>query len=173
MSNAELTHAHGQVATGVYLPPSQGAEALALIVRTPSRTVMNAYYQELLGTTISMLLSQHTPLLALSDCSSAIRRTQQALYTLGPPVGHLQHDALLQSLRLLASQERCPTTLIMWTPSHPKRSKPQHRWIDNDWVIHKADELAGSLVNPLAPNTICTFHCGSKKIQAAVTPPGT
>jgi hypothetical protein len=171
MSNTELTHAHGQAATGVHLPPFQGKEALALIVHTPSRTVTDAYYQELLGTTISMLLSRHTPLLAFSDCSSAIRRTQQALYTLGPAVGHLQHGALLQGLRLLATQERYPTTLT-WTPSHPERSKKhQSRWTDNDWGIHKADALAGSL-NPFAPNTICTLHCGSEDIQAVVTPPG-
>jgi hypothetical protein len=111
LSTPELTHAHGQAATGVYLPPSQGKEALALIVRTPSQVATDAYYQELLGTTISMLLSRHTPLLAFSDCSSAIRRTQQALYTLGPAVGHLQHGTLLQGLRLIASQERQPTTL--------------------------------------------------------------
>jgi hypothetical protein len=117
-----------------------------------------------------MILSR-TPLLAFSDCSFAIRRTQQALYTLGPAVGHLQHGALFQGLRLLASQERYPTTLT-WTPYHPERSKPQSRWTDNDWGIHQADALAGSL-NPLAPNTICTFHCGSEEIQAAVTPPGT
>lgn len=108
MSNSVLTYAHGKAATGVYLPPSQGAEALALIVRTPSRTVTDAYYQELLGTTISMLLSQHTPLLAFLDCSSAIRRTQQALYTLGPAVGYLQHGALLQGLRLLSSRRDTP-----------------------------------------------------------------
>jgi hypothetical protein len=78
MSTVDLTHAHGQAATGVYLSHSQGAEALALIVCTPSLTVTDAYYKELLGTTISMLLPMHAPLISFSDCSFAIHNLQDA-----------------------------------------------------------------------------------------------
>ena len=80
----DLATTSGVAATGVYLPSTRDAGALALLIQTPTRAVTDAYYQELLGTTISMLLSIHTPLRAFSDCSSAIRRTQQALYSLGP-----------------------------------------------------------------------------------------
>jgi hypothetical protein len=90
--------------------------------RILTHAITDAYYQELLGTTISMLLSRHTPLQAFSDCSSAIRRTQQALYPLGPAVGHLQHGDLLLGVRAIATQTCYPTTL-KWTPSQPERSK--------------------------------------------------
>jgi hypothetical protein len=117
------------------------------VVTTPPKTATNAYYQELLGTTISVLLSQHTPLQAFSDCSSAIRRTHQALYSLGPAVGHLQHGTLLLGIRDIASRSRHPTSLH-WTPSHPERIKPQSQWTVNDWGIHQADLIAGALGSP-------------------------
>jgi hypothetical protein len=72
----DLTTTSGVAATGVYLPPTRDAEALVLLVQTPTHAITDAYYQELLGTTISILLSKHTPLQAFSDCSSTIRRTQ-------------------------------------------------------------------------------------------------
>jgi hypothetical protein len=81
------------VAGGV--PPLGGSPSLALLIRTPKHLATDAYYQELLGTSVSVLLSQATPTLAFSDCSSAIKRTHHALDTLGPAVGHLQHGTLL------------------------------------------------------------------------------
>lgn len=57
MSNSVLTYAHGKAATGVYLPPSQGAEALALIVRTRDRCLLSgvARYDHL-----DALIAAHT-----------------------------------------------------------------------------------------------------------------
>ncbi len=69
-----LTHTFGKAATAVYLPAVYDAEALALIIRTPVRAAIDAYYQELLGTSMSILLLEHTTVLAFSDCSSAICR---------------------------------------------------------------------------------------------------
>jgi hypothetical protein len=145
---------------------------VALVVHTPARLATDAYYQELLGTSISMLLSKHTPLVAFSDCTSAIRRTQQALYPLGPAVGHLQHGTLLLGIRQLASQPRCPSTLA-WTPSHPERSKSQLAWSADDWGIHHADRLAASVESDPALPDVRTFYCNSEDIHAAITPVGT
>lgn len=100
------------VATGIYLPPAQGTEAVTFLVRTPALLATDAYYQELLGTMISMLMSHVTLLISFSDYSSAIRRKQQALYPLEPVVGHLHHGTLFLGLRKLASQTRYSTSLM-------------------------------------------------------------
>jgi hypothetical protein len=84
---------------------------LSVLVRTPKHIATNAYYQELLGTSISVLLSQTTPTLAFSDCSSVIKRTHQAMDTFGPAVGHLQHGDLLLGIRHMASSVKRPSTL--------------------------------------------------------------
>ena len=118
----------------MYLPAVNDAEALALIIHTLARAATDAYYQELLGTSVSVLLSTHTSVLAFSDCSSAIRRTLQALYPLGPAVGHLQHGNLLLGIRAQASIARHATTLA-WTPSHPERTKAPHDWTEHDQGI--------------------------------------
>jgi hypothetical protein len=118
-----------------------------------------------------MLLLAPTPLLAYSDCSSTIRRTQQALYSLGPAVGHLQHGTLLLGIRSLASKYQHSTTLV-WTPSHPERFKPQHQLTDNDWEIHLADEITCEpLESPTATAIARTFHCDSKALYVALTSP--
>ncbi len=62
-----------------------------------------------LGTAISTLLSKYTPIVAFSDCSSAIRRTQQALYPLGPAVGHLQHGTTPQRNAIAERKSAGPT----------------------------------------------------------------
>ena len=169
LSSDDLTTTYGVAATGVYLPPDLDAEAAALVIRTPTHLATDAYYQELLGTTVSMLMSKYTPIVVFSDCSSAIKRTHQALCPLGPAVGHLQHGTLLLGLRYLASHPRCSSTLT-WTPSHPERSKPSAAWTADDWGIHFADRLAG-LDAPLPEAQI--FHCDADAIHAAITPAGT
>ncbi len=154
----------------MYLPAVNATGPLALVINTPASSTADAYYQELLGTSVSILLSTCTPLLAFSDCSSAIRRTQQAFYALGPAIGHLQHGSLLLGIRSLASHFRHPISLA-WTPSHPERSKDQQQWTEADWGIHTADALAGP--GPVDPALARTFHCDSEALHAALTPPGT
>jgi hypothetical protein len=166
-----LTNGYSTAATGVYLPQSNGSPPLALFIRTPAANATDAYYQELLGITISMLLAQDTPTAAYSDCSSAIKRTCQAMNIMGPAIGHLQHGSLLLGIRHLASNARRPL-LLSWTASHPERSKPQQSWTNNDWGIHMADAIAGADDTPASgdlPVDICT----SEAIHAALTPEGT
>jgi hypothetical protein len=55
LSSTALTHTFGKAATAVYLPAVHD-EALALIISTPARAATDAYYQELLGTSMSALL---------------------------------------------------------------------------------------------------------------------
>ncbi len=64
LSLTALTHTFGKVGTAVYLPAVHDAEALALIIRTPARAATDASYQGLLGTGVSILLSEHTSVLA-------------------------------------------------------------------------------------------------------------
>ncbi len=63
-----LTSGYSTAATGVYLPQSNGSPPLALLIRAPAVSAADAYNQELLGTSISMLLAQVTPIAAYSDC---------------------------------------------------------------------------------------------------------
>jgi hypothetical protein len=61
LSLTALTQTYVKAATtAVYLPAVHDADALALIIRTPARAATDAYYQELLGTSLSILLSEHT-----------------------------------------------------------------------------------------------------------------
>jgi hypothetical protein len=46
-----------KAATGIYLPPSDGAPAVALIIRTQQGDTTGAYYQELLGIAVATLAS--------------------------------------------------------------------------------------------------------------------
>ena len=170
LSSTALAHSFGKAATAVYLPATDDQDAIALVIRTHASNSTDAYYQELLGTSVTTLLSTCTPLLAFSDCSSAIRRTQQALYALGPAIGHLQHGSLLLGIRALASKFRHPSTLA-WVPSHPERTKDQRQWTDADWGIHTADALAGFGPTDSTPSQ--TFYCDSEELHAALTPPGT
>jgi hypothetical protein len=119
-SPADFTSQFAVAATGVYLPQANGAPAVALRFSTPIGSASDAYYQELLGISLSMLLSRATPLIAYSDCSSAIARAHQSRSLLGPAVGHLQHGALLLGIRALLSSQTLPLTLT-WTPLHPER----------------------------------------------------
>jgi hypothetical protein len=105
---AMLTSGYSTAATGVYLPQSNGSPPLALFIRTPAVSATDAYYQELLGTSISMLFAQVTPIAAYSDCSSAIKRTCQAMDIMGPAIRHLQHGSLLLGIRHIASNARRP-----------------------------------------------------------------
>ena len=79
----ELTARFARATTGVYLPACLGAPPVALLIRTPPGSATNAYYQELLGISVAMLLSTYTPVHAYSDCSSAIGRATQALTPIG------------------------------------------------------------------------------------------
>jgi hypothetical protein len=63
-------------ATGIYLPPYLGSESFALLVRTPRANATDAYYQELLGISVTTMLSLKKTVSAYSDCSSAIQRAQ-------------------------------------------------------------------------------------------------
>ncbi len=83
-----------------------------------------------------------------------------------------QDGALLQGLRLLASQER----------GTPRHSCGRHL-IRKDLSPNTVGQImTGASIKRMSwlvpwwtpwPNTICTFHCGSEEIQTAVTPPGT
>lgn len=107
----ELTKWHSKSATGEYVPPVAGMDALALLIDTPSTHATNAYYQELLGISVSMLLSQKTPVSAFSDCASAITRAHQALSPMSPAVGHLQYGALLVGIRDMSASRQPSSTL--------------------------------------------------------------
>jgi hypothetical protein len=168
----DLTARFGKAATGVYAPPSDGAPPTALILHTPFGSAIGAYYQELLGTTVTTLISTITPIHAFSDCSSAITRALQALSPMGTAVGHLQHGALLQGIRMLSSKHRHPFSLT-WTKSHPEGRKNQHLWTLEDWGIHKADELAGTLDETNQTTDLKTFHCNAEDVHAVLTLPGT
>jgi hypothetical protein len=169
----DLTRKSAKTATGIYLPPSHDSEALALLIRTPSDQATDAYYQELLGVSVTTLLSLRTPLMAFSDCSAAIKRAHQAMSPFGPSVGSLRHGSLLLGLRLMGATREATSTLH-WVPSHPERKKPQHVWTEDDWGIHMADEIAGSADRPLGTEkSIRIFSCASTEIHAALTPQGT
>lgn len=139
-----LTRGYSVAATGVHLPRHEESPPLALLVRTPAECATDAYYQELLGTAISIQLAKAAPITAYSDCSSAITRTQQAQNILGPAIGHLQHGSLLLGIRHTATTLWKPLSLT-WTASHPKRTKSQSEWTSQDWGIHLADTIAGAV----------------------------
>ncbi len=106
-SNPTASYVHSRILIGCnggVSPPIQWLPLLAMLIRTPAARSTDAYYQELLGASISMLLlAQATPIAAYSDCSSAIKRTHQAQNVLGPAIGHLQHGSLLLGMRHIAS----------------------------------------------------------------------
>jgi hypothetical protein len=162
---------YAAAATGIYLPPSDGAPALALTIQTQQGDTTGAYYQELLGIVVATLMSTVTPLEIFSDCSSAIRRANQAASSLGPAVGHLQHGTLLQGICFTAPQH-IGDSRITWVASHPERRKDKPQWTREDWGIHIADELAGALRTTTEPGH-AVFHCNAVDIHAALTPPGT
>lgn len=87
LTATELSTSFAKAATGIYLPSSDGAPAVALLIRTQRGDTTGAYYQELLGLAIATLVSTATPLKIYSDCSSAIRRATQAASLLGTAVG--------------------------------------------------------------------------------------
>ncbi len=154
----------------MYLPSSNGAPSLALLIRTPKERASDAYYQELLGTSVLMLLAQETPIDAFSNCSLAIKRTHQAQNTLGPAIGHLQHGTLLLGIRHIAKTAPRPLSLS-WTASHPERTKSQWQWTDNDWGIHMADAIAGAEETTTAGGCHAV-ECDSEDIHAALAPQG-
>ena len=49
LTATELSARFAKAATGIYLPPSDGAPAVALIIRTPKGDTTGTYYQALLG----------------------------------------------------------------------------------------------------------------------------
>ncbi len=107
---AELTTRFARATKGIYVPVSSGAPPVALFIRTPPGSATDAYYQELLGISVAMLMSTYTPLYAYSDCSSAISRATQALFLLGTAIGHLQHGSLHCCLGFFASLTNAPPT---------------------------------------------------------------
>ncbi len=156
---------------GVHLPPAHRLLAVALRISTHPGSASNAYYQELLGISVSVLASRTMPLAAFLDFSSAITRAHQSLSLLGPVVGHLQHDSLLLGIRALSMLSPLPLTLT-WMPSHPKRKKSQSTWTDSDWGIHMADAIAGN--SPLEPAPgLQLYHCNSEEVHPAIMTPGT
>lgn len=123
-SPTDQTKNYAVAATGVHLPPAHRLPAVALRISTPPGSALDAYYQELLGISVSVLASRTTPLAAFLDFSSAITRAHQSLSLLGPMVGHLQHDFLLLGIRALSTLSPLPLTLT-WTPSHPEWKRSQ------------------------------------------------
>jgi hypothetical protein len=73
LSSTVLTRKNAVAATGIYLPPTANSAALALLIRTLCDMATDAYYQELLGVSVTTLLSLNTSLEAYSDCSSQSR----------------------------------------------------------------------------------------------------
>ena len=138
---------------------------------TPAECASDAYYQELLGISVSALASRTSSLFAFSDYSSAITRAIQSLSLMGPAVGYLQHGSLLLGIRALSSSTHLPLQLT-WTPSHPERKKDQSAWTDADWGIHLADALAGT--SPLEPTPdLLVYNCSSEEVHEALIPAGT
>lgn len=135
---ADLTAKYAVEATGVYLPPANGLPAIALRITIPFCSASDAYYQELLGISVSVLASRTLPLTAFSDCSSEITRAHQSLSLLGPAVGHLQHGSLFLGIQAISSLSPLPLTLT-WTASHPEQKKVQSTWTESDWGIHMVE----------------------------------
>lgn len=61
LSPATLMITHTIAVTGVYLPSATRAPASALQIHTPNSFAVDVYYQELLGKSVAMLVSQATP----------------------------------------------------------------------------------------------------------------
>jgi hypothetical protein len=110
-SPAELVSNHAVATKGVYLPPAHGSPAVALRITTPSSSATDAYYQDLLGISVSILAARTTPLNAFSDCSSAITRAIQSLSLLEPAISHLQYGSLLLDIRALSTSSSLPLHL--------------------------------------------------------------
>lgn len=96
-----------------------------------SYTTRHAYYQELLGISVAMLLSYTSNgllqlFLSNHSCHSS---------TLPDWNGHMA-PYCWEYVSYPAS--------LMWTESHPERRKPQSAWTANDWNINIADAIAGT-----------------------------
>jgi hypothetical protein len=144
-----------------------------LFSSAPREQATDAYYQELLGISVTTLISLRIPLDAYSDCSSAIIRAHQALSPFGTSMGSLRHGSLLLGIRHMGASRDAASTL-QWVPSHPERKKPQHSWTEDDWGMHMADEIAGFASGPLGTaSNIQIFTCNSTEVHAALIPPGT
>ncbi len=153
------------------LPASQTSEALALIIRTPSTLTQMCTTKNCWGQ--SYWCSSRHPPLSLPSLTAPLLSAERN--RLCPPWGlHLQHGTLLLGICSQALKFRHPSTLV-WTPSHPKRTKFQHQWTDNDWGIHLADKIAGTpSESSTAPTNVKTFHSNLEALHyLALTPPGT
>lgn len=72
LSTTELTTHFARAATGIYLSPSAIAPAVTFLIRTPKSQETSAYYHELLGVSVAVLLSTFTPLQAFfQHCNSS------------------------------------------------------------------------------------------------------
>ncbi len=77
-SRTDQTDQYERGATGIYIPPTGSHSALALQLTTPIGRAMDAYYQELLGTTLGALMVQQNTISAYLDCQAATRRFRHA-----------------------------------------------------------------------------------------------
>jgi hypothetical protein len=96
-SPTDLIANYGVAATGVYLPPAQGLPAVALRISTPPGSSSNAYFQELLEISISVLASRHINVACSHPPLVKLRHTSRRYVLPNIPASKPSHRTALAS----------------------------------------------------------------------------